>query len=127
MQTWISSSGYCDYVIPQIYFGFENNSYPYETLLQEWSAACTAPAVDLYIGLALYKTGEHDTYAGSEQAQSEWLNHTDVLARQVQALRADENCGGFALFSFSDLFADTENAIKQAEIEKLLQILDGEE
>ena len=127
VQTWISSSGYCDYVIPQIYFGFENNSYPYETLLREWSAACTAPTVDLYIGLALYKTGEQDAYAGSEQAQSEWLNHTDVLARQVQALRAEENCDGFALFSFSDLFADTENAIKQAEIEKLLQILDGEE
>lgn len=127
VETWIASGGYCDYIIPQIYFGFENNSYPYEMLLQEWSTACTASTVDLYIGLALYKTGMRDTYAGSEQTQNEWLNHSDIIARQIQALRGDENCSGFALFSFGDLFSAEENEIRQAEVQHLLQLLDGEE
>ena len=124
VDTWISSSGYCDYIIPQIYFGYEHDEYPFAELVKQWSNACSDPSVSLYIGLALYKTGELDAYAGSETAQNEWIEQADLIARQIQTIRENKRCGGFALFSFADLFQEDEH--KQTERQHLMDMLDGE-
>lgn len=84
---WMRQPGYIDYICPQIYFGFENTASPFAGNLAMWAALPRRTGVRLYIGLALYKAGlPNDPYAGGGQA--EWAQHSDILARQVAALRA---------------------------------------
>ena len=33
---WCSSSNYIDYIMPQIYYGFYNETKPYKEVLEEW-------------------------------------------------------------------------------------------
>ncbi|MGN1442496.1 MAG: glycoside hydrolase family 10 protein, partial [Acutalibacteraceae bacterium] len=54
---WLKEDGYCDVMIPQIYYGFLNESQPFEKCLEEWeNAACGDTR--LWVGLALYKIGK---------------------------------------------------------------------
>lgn len=103
---WMTQPGYVDYILPQLYYGFENTAMPYEKTLSLWTAMPRSESVKLYIGLALYKAGlAEDAYAG--EGRREWSQHEDVLARQVTVLREAEGVDGFALFRFAQLTADT--------------------
>ena len=73
-------------IIPQIYFGFNNKSRPYLDVLDEFSSMITRNDVELIVGLAAYKAGVEDTYAG-DSGKREWINNNDILARQVAAAR----------------------------------------
>ena len=57
----------------------------------------------LISGLAAYKIGKKDTYAGD--GAKEWTKSTDILARQVEAARDASRYGGFAVYSYTALFA----------------------
>lgn len=91
-----SEGGYCDMLIPQLYFGFENESKPFERELSKWIELTENSEVKLVIGLALYKVGESDIFAGS--GKNEWLNNTDVIERQIK-LAEERGCDGVAFFS----------------------------
>lgn len=69
--TWCGSSGYCDYICPQIYYGFENSTLPYAETVDSW-AKLTGDNISLVIGLAAYKSGTEDTYAGHGKT-SGWI------------------------------------------------------
>lgn len=104
VERWASEEGYVDYLCPQIYFGFDypQEEYRFEPLLSEWCELVTCPSVSLWVGLAPYKLGNTD--AGSE----EWVGSTDLLCRQIEALKANGRCEGVAFYNASTLFADTE-------------------
>lgn len=120
---WATTPGYCDYLIPQIYFGFLNKNYGYERLLSYWTQLCQGGTVELYIGLALYKTGDSESYAGSDEGRSEFTDHADVIKRQVESLRAEGTAKGFAVFSFGDMTKPDVNEIKKSEVSNLFSIL----
>lgn len=101
---WLSSRGYVDYICPQIYFGFDNASLPFEDTVSLWNKKIRASGIDLYVGLAAYKVGKEDTWAGSS-GKNEWKNAGDILARQVEAAREYGKYEGFSLFSYRSLFA----------------------
>ncbi|MCM1329270.1 MAG: family 10 glycosylhydrolase [Ruminococcus sp.] len=103
VKTWCAESGYCDYILPQVYFGFENAALPYSRVIDEWSGMVTNPRVQLVIGLAAYKIGAADGYAGAS-GKNEWLNNTDIMARQIAAARGLPNYGGVALYRYESLF-----------------------
>ncbi|WP_432650558.1 glycoside hydrolase family 10 protein [Huintestinicola sp.] len=98
--TWGSTSGCCDYICPQIYFGFDNSALPYAETVDKWDKLVTSPDVKLVIGLAAYKSGTEDKYAGS--GSSEWINSTDILARQRDL--TDIYNAGYAFFRYDSLF-----------------------
>lgn len=98
--TWCSTSGCCDYICPQIYFGFDNSAQPYAETVDKWDKLVTSPDVKLVIGLAAYKSGTEDKYAGS--GSSEWINSTDILARQRDL--TDIYNAGYAFFRYDSLF-----------------------
>ena len=100
VRRWGSEDGFCDWLIPQVYFGFQHETRPFTETVQAWRALCTGKNVRLLIGLAAYKIGKEDAFAGTGRA--EWQNAPTILADQVTALRAC-GCGGFALFSVSFL------------------------
>ncbi len=110
---WLASPGYVDYLCPQIYFGFTHETHPFSQTLAVWTALPRHNEVALFIGLALYKSGEADPLAGS--GQDEWHTHSDIVARQVAAIRADSRADGFVLFRYAHLLSavnETDNLQK---------------
>lgn len=100
-ELWLSSDGYADMIIPQIYYGFEHEKLGFHSLVTEWSALPRNPKVSLVCGVAAYKCGTKDKYAGS--GSEEWSINSDVLSRQIAEIRNNGNFSGFAVFSYGDL------------------------
>ena len=97
-------------VLPQIYFGFCNDTLPFEKCLENWFAITDVGKVKLIPGLALYKCGKEDEFAG--KGKSEWQENSDIISRQVKLIKEKE-CQGFALYSstyinFSEIFTKKE-------------------
>lgn len=120
---WLTSSGYVDYICPQIYFGFRNSTAPYAEMVEEWNHRITSSSVKLYIGLAAYKLGSEDTWAGD--GKREWIDTTDILSRMVAAGREASGYGGFVLFRYDFVFpASGAGDQLLAERENLSRLLD---
>lgn len=98
IEVWISQAGYADWIIPQIYFGFEHETMPFEKIASEWIELAENSHVKLVCGLASYKTGLQDKAAGN--GVDEWKNNANVIIRQIELI---EKLGydGYALFSYS--------------------------
>ncbi|HBE13465.1 MAG TPA: hypothetical protein DCY74_04780 [Clostridiales bacterium] len=96
---WMEKEGYVDYLMPQIYFGFENQTAPFIPTTQTWMGYKKDPSVRVYIGLALYKTGmKNDSNAGS--GNSEWFSCQDIMLRQISYLQ-ENNADGYCFFRYS--------------------------
>lgn len=104
-ELWLSSNGYADLIIPQIYYGFEHEKLAFDSVLNNWSSLHRNLNVKLACGIAAYKCSEEDEYAGAGSA--EWLECSDILARQLNEIRTNNNYSGFVVFSYSDLTRDT--------------------
>ena len=109
VRLWGSKDGFCDWLIPQLYFGFCHETRPFETSARAWRNLCTNKNVRLLAGLAAYKVGKEDAYAGS--GKGEWTENPALLAEQVQVLRR-EGYDGFALFSSTFLNFDKKLSAK---------------
>ena len=96
VKRWLREDGYCDMVIPQIYYGFENESQPFEKCFEEWKNA-NSGSTGLAVGLALYKAGKTDEFAG-ESGKNEWKENSDIIARQVKDI-LNSGINGFCLYS----------------------------
>lgn len=99
-EKWLSERGYCDYICPQLYYGFRNEAQPFETACNNWKSLIKCDDISLVIGLAAYKSGTEDKYAGT--GRYEWQESTDILARQCSTARAYS--AGVAFFRYDSLF-----------------------
>ena len=121
IDTWMSHTGYIDYVLPQIYFDFEQKTgsgvasdAAYATCLNSWLQLRqkTGGKVKLYVGLALYKCG---TSAWDGNAKPEWLRRSDILLREVQLARQSGQVSGFGIYAYQNF----DDAAAQAELANL--------
>lgn len=87
----MSEEGYLDYIMPQIYWGFEHKTssgspapFAFENNLKSWLEMKKKGNVKLYLGLAMYKTGSN---ASDNNEVPEWLRYDDIMKRQVLAGR----------------------------------------
>lgn len=103
-ELWLAEKGYADIIIPQIYFGFEHETRAFESLLDEWGSLSKNESIALACGIAAYKCANADEYAGT--GTGEWQRNTDILARQLEAIRKNEKYGGFVIFSYGDLLRE---------------------
>lgn len=129
---WGGEEGYVDYLMPQLYYGFENSASPFEQTAQQWAELTRCGSVKLYAGLAIYKSGEEDQYAGPESGQKqgpryEWINHSDIISRQVDLVRKTQPYAGFALYSYQYAFGDSRSGPLQKEWNALRSLLEGKE
>lgn len=108
VDTWLSQSGYIDYLMPQIYWS-DNYKYSgvYTTLYtnraREWMSL-NKNGTDMYVGLALYRVG---TVSSIDKG---WSDSSDNLKKQYQTAAA-LGYKGYALFRyawFDDPAAKTE-------------------
>ncbi|MBO5411068.1 MAG: family 10 glycosylhydrolase [Clostridia bacterium] len=101
VELWLSSEGYADVIIPQIYYGFEHEDRPFGSVLEEWGQLKRNKNVALVCGLAAYKTGTADEYAG--KGKNEWVDNNNVIARQINKVENKLDYNGYVIFSYSDL------------------------
>ncbi len=105
IDTWLSNPGYVDYIMPQLYWGFERRdssgniaAYAYDNNLQNWIGLTAKGTVKLYVGLNMANAG---TDISDNNPVSEWLRYDDIIARQVQTARDTGKVGGFAFFRYA--------------------------
>ena len=116
VKTWCRSSGYCDYILPQVYFGFDNVALPYADVISLWNSMVKSDDVKLVIGLAAYKIGAEDTYAG-KGGKNEWLNNSDIISRQMTLAETLDNYGGVAIYRYDSLFNPDSSVAAQVDKE----------
>ena len=107
IDTWMTEPGYIDYIMPQIYWGFEAKTadgqpapYAYSNCLKDWIELKKKGNVTLYTGLALYKTG---TSVSDGNEVPEWSRYNDIMKRQVLEGRNSGQVAGYCLYDFSSL------------------------
>ena len=106
IETWCSRTEYIDYIMPQLYYGFNHPSAPFKTMAQKWSNMVTSSTVRYYVGLALYKAVDPSSSTSSDG--SEWYNYNDIIQRQIQYCYSSlPKCEGIAIFSYLNLLAGT--------------------
>ncbi len=112
VKSWCSKSGYIDYICPQLYYSLENPALKFETALNNWRSLEYDKSVNLYIGLAGYKSGT-DSDSGT------WKFSDKILQDELKLLRKS-NLKGFMLYSFENL--ESEPSAK--EVSNLVKLLD---
>ncbi len=94
VKLWSSTEGYCDMIIPQLYFGFNNKYLPFEKAFANWEDMNKNEHIDLICGIGAYKS--------LESGEDEWKS-TDVIRRQTEKALNSTIYDGYALFSYSSL------------------------
>lgn len=111
---WTKETGYCDVMIPQVYFGFENGAMPFTEVVDQWEEL-VGNKVRLVYGLAAYKVGEEDAYA--KDGKYEWQENVDILSRQIEYVQDQEHYGGIALYRYYSMFYPKTEVKQQMKIE----------
>ncbi|MCH5207322.1 MAG: family 10 glycosylhydrolase [Oscillospiraceae bacterium] len=117
VKKWCSQPGYLDIIMPQVYFGFNNSSQPYEKCCAEWNAIARSGNVPLVIGVSASKIGLEDTYAGAS-GKLEWITDSDILVRQYLSARELEYYSGICLYSYNSLFKPSSSVSERVGSEK---------
>lgn len=104
VETWCTTDGYIDYIMPQIYWGFDHATAAFDEMSDKWITLTTAESVDVIIGTCMHKIGKEDTYAG-EDGKTEWIDKDDVLKRSFEWIEKNkEYVDGACVFSYQYLF-----------------------
>lgn len=102
VKKWMNSTGYIDYICPQIYWSFTHKVCPYKKTTKRWASLKQNENVDLYIGLAAYRAGSTRREA-AQMADYGWSAHRNQLAQQVRYARQYKKINGFILFRYDNL------------------------
>ncbi len=100
---WAKSIGYTDYLAPQIYVGYKHAATPFLENLTDWDTMERHDGVQMIAGLAMYKVGAVDTWAGTA-GKNEWIENSNMLARQVNDVYA-KGWSGAAFYSHKSIEA----------------------
>ena len=117
----LSTSGYVDYIMPQLYFGFKNQVKPFKETLDTWNSLIKANNIKLIPALAFYKIGREDVYAKS--GSNEWIEDDNIISRQIEYSRTKSKYDGFSLFRYDYIFNTSENEKISNEVKSLRKLL----
>lgn len=118
VKKWMGTSGYIDYICPQLYWSFKQRVAPYKKFLGQWTGIKRDSSVGMYIGLGAYRAGISESEA-KKIYDMEWAKSNTVLKRQVVYARKTKKVDGFVLFSFSSL----KSSRAKKEIKNLRKVL----
>lgn len=122
VEKWCKEEGYADFIIPQIYYGLENEKMPFSAVAEEWGRMAQNSNVKLVCGLASYKCGEPDNFAGG--GKNEWTENVNILSQQYEQVLKSPVWQGFSLFSYSYCFGENMNENSKKEIKNLLYMIE---
>lgn len=113
VKTWLSEEGYIDYIMPQLYYGFNNETRPFIKTLNEWNSLIKNDT-KLITALSLYKAGTIDKYA--KAGKYEWIENSNIIRKQIQVARNIINYTGYAIFRYDYFININDNINLQQEI-----------
>ena len=105
-----------------LYYGFENESMPFSSVMMEWENIASESKVKLICGLAPYKSGKVDEFAG--KGENEWEENVNILSRQYEQTLKSQVWQGFSLFSYSYCFGENVTQNSKKEIKNLLYMVE---
>ena len=107
---WIDSE-WIDYVIPQVYWSFEDSLSPFDIVAKWWNDVVEHSNVKLYIGLGLYLYEE----------DSKW-SEPDEIIEQLKLIRNLSHVSGFAFFTYHNF---VKKSASNSNLEKALVLLES--
>ena len=124
VKTWLSKDGYVDYIMPQLYFGMEHQSYGFENIYNRWSALVKNKNIRFMPGITFEKAiegtnGKEDKYAGL--GKDEWIENKDVIKKCLEFSVKQPNFSGYAVFSYMCLW----NAVNGTENHRVAEELEN--
>lgn len=102
VKKWCTESGYIDYIMPQIYYGFKNSAEPFEECVNTWNNLAYTGNIPLIVGITSAKLGLEDKWAGD--GSREWITDEDILKRQFLVSRELSAYGGIGIYSYGAVF-----------------------
>jgi len=112
---WVRE-GLIDYVIPQIYWSFDQGAAPYAELVRWWAELVDGANVSLYIGHANYK---HLDNAPHEPA---WMNPEEIV-NQLRYNQLHPQVTGSAFFRFRRLLPMEETEPRHRSANEAIELL----
>lgn len=94
VKLWCSTKGFADWIIPQLYYGFENKKLSFDTACDEWNNIVKNDSVKIIYGIAAYKINNND---------DEWKSGNGIIKKQINYVKEKENYFGIAYFSYSSI------------------------
>ncbi len=93
-----ANSGCVDWIIPQLYFGFNypDEAFRFDTLLDSWKSYLSGSKTKILIGLANYKIG-----TSTLPDADEWVLGEEIIKRQEKICKEDKDIYGHVYFSYS--------------------------
>ncbi|MCD8005668.1 MAG: family 10 glycosylhydrolase [Oscillospiraceae bacterium] len=113
VELWCSTTGYLDYIVPQIYYGY-SGSLPFDTTAVQWEELVTSSSVKLICGIAAYKVG----------TTTEWSSGS-MLSKQTDYISTLSGYSGCAYYRYSSLVASSSDTLLSGEIAGLIKSLAG--
>ena len=101
VKTWLNSNDYIDMIMPQIYYGFDNEYAPFTDILEKWQKLVINKNIKIVPVLAFYKVGSIDDEAG--KGRHEWMMKDDIISKQIEIIRLN-NMKGYALFRYDYMY-----------------------
>ena len=117
---WGKSDIYVDYLMPQIYYGFLNETSPFYEVLLRWENIVKNSNVKIIPALAFYKIDKEDIY--SKKGRLEWIENDDIIMRQVLLSRNIGHYDGFAIYRYDSLFRENSEHVNK-EINNLKKVI----
>ncbi|MBQ3080937.1 MAG: family 10 glycosylhydrolase [Clostridia bacterium] len=99
--TWLSNTGYVDYIMPQLYWGTRGN-ISFTKMFDRWESFITVPEIRLIPGMDLNNAAKG--YAG-EADSSEWNSSRTVLKNCMEYAISSGKCDGYSLFSLATIIS----------------------
>lgn len=100
VKLWCKANGYADWIIPQLYYGFENTSLPFDKALKQWEDIYKNDEVKMIYGLAAYRVNEDE----------EWTAGKGIIKKQLNLIENESSASGVAYFSYSSLSDEKRSA-----------------
>ncbi|MCR5587423.1 MAG: family 10 glycosylhydrolase [Lachnospiraceae bacterium] len=94
IKKWCNSTGYVDYVAPQIYWDFDYGQYSYDKVSKRWAAIVNPSKVALYSGLGIYR---------AVPPTSGQFGNTNIFKDMVKYTRSQSKFSGFYFYSYYGL------------------------
>ena len=117
VKTWLKEKDYVDIIMPQVYYGFDNQYKPFLETIKNWNDLIENDTKLIPV-LAFYKVGLIDNMAGS--GKNEWIENNNIIERQINYIKTLNKYNGFTLFRYDYLFNDTlENNNTKIELSNL--------
>lgn len=115
VKKWCAQSGFIDYIMPQIYYGFKNSAEPFEECVNTWNNLAYSGGIPLIVGITSAKLGLEDKWAG--EGRDEWITDEYILERQFLASRELSSYGGIGIYSYGSVFNADYSVREQVEKE----------